>query len=479
MQSIRACCFTFLFLAAAISAQEPGKTFLERAQELDQEAVNAIVMYPEDIRASIFEASKHPGALIRIDRLKEETKAAFEAMLAPLGEADAKKLWELSRYPGLVAALVADGPPGEPASATLAGYPEAIWPVAKEFSRGEKLALLRSLHTSNQEAAAAFETLLAQYPEEERRTFKTLLDYPEILDILTRHIDLTVELGDIYRLNPEGVVAKARSLQVELARQADAANQAWAKAIEDDPQARAELKSSADDFAAEREPPSYVYTPPSPTSGSVQVEVRLYPYSYWYGYPRYWHGPFWYPRPVWYHSGFYVLHDGTVVVVSTPSYHYTHWHFSVHHHHYRYAHLSYHYARHYDRHRHHHHGLAHAVRDWERENRKHLPRDWARERRDGTRWFEEYGRFEERFAAERARSRDRTLTRAELRERERRDPPSDLRLREVTLPDTGSVKRFEGRTGIERQRAGEYHRRSWGDRGSRRSGGGRRPRRGG
>ena len=86
-----------------------------------------------------------------------------------------------------------------------------------------------------------------------------------------------------------------------------------------------------------------------------------------------------------------------------PSYQFTHWHFLHHRHLYTRTHLSHLYAGQYNRYRHHNSGWSHAIGNWERENRSNLPSYWA-SRYGGAAWFNDYGRFEERYEKFRERN---------------------------------------------------------------------------
>lgn len=426
-------CFGW-FVGSLVLAPAPGAEtpFLNRLVEEEREAVRAVVMYPEEVRTRLFEASMHPGALARMDRLRDQTQVAFQQMLDPLDEDTAKKLWELARYPGLVSLLGGEKSPSDEALASaLAEHPEAIHDVAREFAKRKKRKHVQELQNLNQQTAEAFDTVLSRYPEKTQQSLRALLAYPEILDILTRHIELTAELGDIYRLNPETVEAKANELQLQMARETAESDSSWSDAIGNDPRAVAELEASAADYAKENPRPEYVYSQPPPELSSSQVTVQVYAYPYWYGYPLWWGDPFWYPRPLWYHSGFYVSSSGAVIIIGSPSYHYTHWHLHVHRTHGHYVHLSGHYARHYDRHRHHRDAAADAMRDWERDNGTAL--------------------------------RDRDQADREARGSRTGEGPRTSRDRQTTR----SIETLNGGASArERARAGEFHQRNWGSRGA-------------
>lgn len=488
------CAGLFLLVFSAASSAQEGQPFLERLKAEDPAALDAVVLYPEDVREAIFVASTEPGLLLRLQNMQNRSKAAFEELIDSLEGEDQKKFWELGRYPELIAAMAAEKKLKKKELAeVLRDYPTEIHGVAQDFNKRHREAV-RALHALNEASNAAFAALIEPESREVQAAFKALIGLPELLDILNRNIALTAELGDIFARNPEGVRARAAELGLEAARRNAEADQAWVAALEEDPEAIAEMQRASQEFSDDSNDADYVYKGPSepPKEASARITYVYYPYPYWYGYPRWWYAPYWYPRPVWYHAGFYVGPGGVVIVVGTPSYHYTHWHFHIHHHHYHYAHLSHHYARHYHHHRHHRHGAAEAIRDWERENRDHLPGDWA-ERRSSPDWFREYGRFEQQFGEFRARNPESRVTRDQFlnqnaerfpglagRDGDRpavadRRPPGDRR-QTLETRDRNSFEKYQrandqhGR-GWDRQRADRTERRGGrqGQRGSRRN----------
>ena len=74
--------------AAALSAPAG----LEGVWEADREALEALALYPEDVRSSILEASTRPGVLVRIESIRAWTNRDFRALLSsqPQEEQDAR-----------------------------------------------------------------------------------------------------------------------------------------------------------------------------------------------------------------------------------------------------------------------------------------------------------------------------------------------------------------------------------------------------
>lgn len=448
-------------LLSPITSLAQTASMLEQLLEENQATVDAVVMYPEDVREHIFQVATRPDMVLRVSNLQAHTKRAFEALIEPLSKEDQQKLYELSRYPNLVLEIVQ----GSLDRTTLEAYPSEIHPVARDYAKGKKRLLAEELLALQQHAQRAFEGIIRDYPKAIQASAKALAGMPEILSILTANIQLTTALGDVFLDRPEKVRERAAELQLEVARQEAQSTQLWADSLRNDSEASQEAELAAAAFRQEDDKPAYVYQAPASQPG-VTVVYAYHPYSYWFGYPTWYRHAHWHYYPAWHHTGFYISSNNTVIIVGTPSYHYTTWYFHGHHHHYTYSHLSYHYARHYhvhiDIHRHG-GGFHDAVRDWERENRDHLPRDWAERRSGGPEWFQEYGKFEERFGEHRRRNPDQNVNRESFRQR----PYKTVQDRRPTNTRKSSISehrqmRSASQQGVSQQfKARERHQRSW------------------
>ena len=258
---------------------------LQRIMEEDASSVNALVMYPEGVRLAIFEVSKYPELLIRTRNLQNKTKAAFGVFMEEMPLEDQKKVWELSRYPALIAFMASEGKEKKKAELNheLTEFPTEIHDVARDFNK-HKIGIILRLADFNQATQNSFESLIANYPEETKQAARELVWFPEALDILTTHIDLTTQLGDAYRKNADKVIQKATELNLKVARQNAEADADWKEELENSPEALAELQESAEEFIATGQNEPYVYRG-VPSSFSVSAHFAYYPYSYWYGYP--------------------------------------------------------------------------------------------------------------------------------------------------------------------------------------------------
>lgn len=470
--------------AAAIAQEEPR--LLRKMIEEERSAVDAVLLYSEEVRNAIFEASVHPEALVRMQGMQQVSREAFESLVMELPENCRKMLWELARYPALVTALTAAGqrPSNDETTSLVNEYHEEIHEAAHYIVREEFDALVR-LQRMNRDTESVFERLLESYSPATREALRKLVDLPEVLEILTDNMTMVVLVGDAYKKNPERVMERAAEMALGVARRDAEAQEAWSKRLQENPEAVAELERSSKEYAAE------IGLETAPKT-SLDVTVTYNPYPYWYGYPYWYASPYWYPYPYWYHAGFYYGPGGAIIIVGTPSYRYAHWHVRGHHHHYRYPHLSDSMVHHWQHHRDA-DGLSDAVGGWVQANQDRMPKDWLRDDGKRAERLAEHGRFEEAFERHNRENPGIQISREQFLVQRSRDLPAVSGTRsdrqgeggvrdgsrnpaERTRP-SGEVRR-ERATGRHRQRmASDRHRGSW-ER-SRLARGGRRGGRGG
>lgn len=342
----------FLTLAFTLTYGQEEKTLLKELMGQDRSAVDAIVLYPEDIRNNIFEVATHPEVLIKLSGMQEKTQQAFRDIIQGYPQEEQAKFYELARYPGLIRDLGG----GEKKSKTeikalLADYPEEVHSTALELGRKE-YKTLNQLYQLNRATKQAFDQLVEPYSESSQSAIRELVKMPEVLSLLIDNIDLTILVGDVYQNDPEWLQAKAAELNLEVARSQAEELEDYKKQLEDDPEAYQEMLEAAELYAKDNNISESQQQPES----TVQV---VYSYPYWYGYPYWYTYPYWAPVPYYYHTGFYIGPGGVVIIIGLPSYHYVHWHYTFYPH--RHVHLHAHYHRHHHRHPHGHGGFHAAV----------------------------------------------------------------------------------------------------------------------
>ena len=89
-------------------AQDDDYTLLDQVSRDDQAAIDAIAMYPQDIRNQIFTAAMYPEIIVRMNTMQKKTNTDFQNLLAPYSKDEQEKIYNLTRYPGLISQLVSD-----------------------------------------------------------------------------------------------------------------------------------------------------------------------------------------------------------------------------------------------------------------------------------------------------------------------------------------------------------------------------------
>lgn len=396
-----------LLLAPGLIQAQTEKEWLADLAEEEEEAINALVLYPEETRLAILEVSMYPEALIKLESIQAKTKATFQAIVEKYPQGAQQQIWDLTRYPGLIDRLseVRDAS-GREVDLVLDDYPSVIHERAREAVRlyGAELAAISRL---NREAEFSFADLIRDYPPRTQEALNQLLELPEVLSIMTDNIKLTILVGDLYKNDPERVLQKADSLNLVVARQRAQELEDWKKSLEDDPEARAELEASTEAFAEEQ---GYLYDDEyygenyddiyyeEPEAPEVH-HYYYYHYPYWFAYPSWYTYPRWREYPYWYDWGFYYGPRRTVVVINLPSFYFVNWYFYHPYHHYQWSYLSAHFTRHYYTHRNHGGSITAGVTVWQSRNRNIVSNDWLRDDGQLPERFREFGKFE----AERAR----------------------------------------------------------------------------
>jgi len=377
--------------AALVSEREPAA--VAPAPDETPKAVESLALYPEDTRDAILGVSLYPQLVAAAGELQAEISGEFQELLADLPREEQQKLWELVRFPELVDALAAGERKSDSEIRELAkDYSEEIRTAAEQLGR-DRYELLREIRGLRRRAELAVDALLRGYPLEAQGDFRKLLERPEILSLLHQNPELTRRLGDRYRRDPTAT----KQLLTELGRDAEERNREaldeWVRELEEDPEAEAELRQAAEEFAVDQEidPDQVALSEPVTTRVEVVHHYYGYAYPYWFGYPYWYSYGWWYPRPYYAHWGFYLDPVGAMVVVGLPSYAFVDWHFRHRHHHHRYSHLSARYVSHARRHRRWRGRGDEPVRAWVDRNRRRLPEGWLRGDGQLARRFRDYG----------------------------------------------------------------------------------------
>nr|WP_293840235.1 hypothetical protein [uncultured Arsenicibacter sp.] len=285
--------------------------------ETQQGLANAIAAYDANIRGAMLQASQYPQVLTDLQRVRDDSRSAFENLISGFPQKKQGWFYELTRYPDLMHSL-AQSPGGLSQDAVermVPGNDENLHEAAWKLYRHHHDDLVQA-DTYNQNAFSSFDKLIGSYDELTQKSFKTLLNYPDALLLLTGNIPLTSQLGRTYQDNTQDIEQQLAMKHDSLMVQHDREVAAYKKSIDADPHAGQELNQAAKTFAQNN---GYILP-----SGYGAGMMYANPYSYWFGYP-YWYGsPLWYPGAYW--TGFGMSYGlGMVGLYGFPSYGFSNW----------------------------------------------------------------------------------------------------------------------------------------------------------
>jgi hypothetical protein len=382
-----------IFGITVCSAQNNSNTLAQQVMQENQKVVDAIALYPAGIRKEVFGASLYPEIIVELTSMQKKTQQEFDDLLSPFQQDEQEKLWNMTRYTGLISDLCASPPTSkEQVALILSRYPEEI--QAAGIEEGMKHhELLCKIDQNSRKYDAALDTMLREYPPEVDSIFRDLINYPEILTILSDNMQFTVLLGDAYKRNPKVMLYKTDSLNTALAEKNAKEVVDWKKSLADNPKAQQEYADAAKQYALDNgyQPEDY-----SSVLNPNAKDYYTHSYNWWFGYPYWYPYAYWDPYPYWYDWGFYYGTGGGIDVFGLPSSYFMHWFYYFPEHFSDYPELANHYYNYYLDHNvsMNNNTICREVDEWRENNKEIVSSDWNNKSADRTQLFKEYGKME-------------------------------------------------------------------------------------
>lgn len=448
-----------LLLMAGCSSfflQGQDQDFFAQLQEEEQVAIEALVLYPATTRATILEAVLYPEVLVKLQRIQEKTSSSFQDLMNGYPREVQEVIWDLVRYPDLIHQLATLANANDRSiREALKVYPETIQEKGLQALRNYP-ELVADADDLQNAATYAFQQVLAVYPVALQDQMQALLALPEVLDLLTENISLTLLVGERYRSDPEWLMAQMDSLNLVVARKNAQELEDWKQELEANPELAKELEVAASTYAEEYAYDDMYYEEGDDVYYQVEEPQRVdvhyyYHYPYWLGYPSWYDYPCWRPYPLWYDWGFSSWNNQGLVVLRLPSYHFTYWYFNRAEHHIWWPYLSSHFVNHYYHHPNYHSGLVAGVHGWRENRRTVISDEWIRQTTRNPTNFKEYGEFEYDLQRYNQRNPGKELTADKYLERNTRSYET-LR---ATAPSRSPVGNEQNRTVPTPQRPGD------------------------
>jgi hypothetical protein len=304
----------------------------------DREVAEQLAGYDAEERHAALVAAGYPEDLLEISQIQSNSADAFAKLVDGLPREDQEQVWNLVRYPGLVADLARGGAKTDADLDRIAQrYPEEIRGAIRSEGR-TRYATWVEIYAIDLDAEQAFASVIAAHPPDARGAFQRLRSRPDLMSLLADNVGVATRIGSAYREDPTGVEARFDGLHQDVAARRSEQEKSWAKEIQD-PKKREELQTAAREFANEH---GYVlddqgYDPNNPQSGIansgapqtqvvyVDRYVNVNPYPYWFGYPSWYAYPYWYPASIWSHVGFRFGGGGAFVGIGLPSPYFLGW----------------------------------------------------------------------------------------------------------------------------------------------------------
>jgi hypothetical protein len=414
----------FVLAALVLTAAPATPTPIGALDEADRAVIETLAVYDEATARYALEAATEADVLSDVAARQEYSRERFQQLLSPYPREVQEQLFEITRYPDLIARIVEGGPKDAAELEAIAAlYPEEVRGAALAAGSNNWKVVAR-IDALLRDEAVWLETRLADLSEVKREAFRALVATPELLALLAENATLAVLLGDAYEREPEAVVAWLADVRDQVETQSAEEARDFARNVETDPELAGEIAAATTTYELETGYSAY-----QPTVVH-QTYVHVRPYSYWVGYPWWYdvsyvhYAPwyYWYPRTHWAFGGFY-FGPRLVLSFGLPHGGFWGWYFHRPIHHRYYPRVTHHVVRHYDRHhaRHHRHyrhrpyhpyrvhrhrAAAHAVHRFRRDAERSMPRAFLRDDRNRVDRFREYGRLRSDWERDHRRERD-------------------------------------------------------------------------
>lgn len=347
-----------VFISSEIFSQNDIQLFNSLVSR-DSSSIPLLFSYPDSIRNAILNTATYPQGFVRLNEIQKVSSASFLKAISKFSRNKQKQLWEITRYPALTNTLIEnkDKPQNE-LEVLLKKYPDKIKKSAIDFTK-KNFSTLVEIDEIHKDFITKYNEILKGFPENVRHSFNMLINYPELVKVLSEDMNTTVTLGDLYKRNPQMVKRKSDSLNSAIVKERGIEYEDWKKGISGDTAVQNELKKVSKSYEKEMEEDD-VY---DGTVHNEKIIKDITPYPYWAGYP-YWYGrDYWYPYPWWFQLGFYWPIDGAMMFFGLPTYHFGWWYFNQPHYYSQHPHASNYFYNHFEGHRGSNSGFGRSMRE--------------------------------------------------------------------------------------------------------------------
>jgi len=287
----------------------------------ENNSLDEIFIYPAEFWEDIMVTAGHPEALFRIQVIQKETSLKFNSHIADFSSEKQELIWDLCRYPGLIADIgqANRGNFKKNIDLSLDKYPEYIHKDVRGLNRSLR-SLFDDLNELNIETDAKLKNVLRDYSNGVVNSFKVVVLKPDIITLMIENMEQTMLLGDVYRQHPEWTINEIQIRHDNLIEERTDELIKWQRLVESNPEIQNELMDAGKLYALENG-----YNSSQVSTESSTVSIQVYSYPFWYGYPRWHSNATWYPLSYYRSTGFYYDAYGRIVIKRLPSAHFAGW----------------------------------------------------------------------------------------------------------------------------------------------------------
>jgi len=267
----------------------PAEAAIETVKHME-----ALAVYPAEIRGATAEVLLHPDLLLKLAQLREESKAQFNKLMANYPKKNQEMVWKILHYRKLWRDLEANA--GSPATTQdlLKSYPKDIQKMVPDLIK-EQPDIIAKVSALEKQTYQSFYRLISTADPKTQAVFKTVGKHSEIFSILSEALGITASTKEV---SPElKQKAKDLSLQLVAMNVNNAETSSKAKISGSNDNAASTLKSAEATF--NRDADLQMDEDPFPKGANVaEATYTQYPfynsytgrfyYPYWYGFPFWW-----------------------------------------------------------------------------------------------------------------------------------------------------------------------------------------------
>ncbi len=198
----------------------------------------------QKIEDAIIAVAREEGLVQGTRALATVSRDSFDTIIKDLTPRQQHGMYELMRRPDLLKSYSIPNLTDEEIRFVFRNYPQEIGDNAIVFHK-EHLDVLIQLTLLNQYVKQEFGKVLFGYPPEAQEAMQFLVDFPQILELLTRETATNRKLRKTYQERPDLFVATVDSIATKISDEYNGSIDEWAESIKSNPEALKAFEEAA------------------------------------------------------------------------------------------------------------------------------------------------------------------------------------------------------------------------------------------